>query len=125
MPVEFHVEGNPEPSRENLKNVSMGGLCFLSKTPLEAGTPIRLSFPHIHPGHPVHGVVTWSRPRDGRYEVGVDFKDAESEFMIRMVEQACCIEHYKREVLEKEGRRLDGKQAALEWIRKFAGDFPE
>lgn len=41
-----------------------------------------------------------------------------------MVEQLCHIEHYKAEVLAREGRQLDGEQAAREWIRKFAHGFP-
>ena len=41
-----------------------------------------------------------------------------------MVEQICHIEHYKSEVLAREGRHLDGEQAAREWIQKFAHGFP-
>ena len=42
-----------------------------------------------------------------------------------MVEQICHIEQYKQDVFEKDGRRLSGEQAALEWIEKYATDFPE
>ena len=42
-----------------------------------------------------------------------------------MVEQICYIEHYKREVLKNEGRILSGKDAALEWVKKNAADFPK
>jgi hypothetical protein len=41
------------------------------------------------------------------------------------VEQICHIEQYKADVLLSEGRRLNGEQAALEWIEKFARDFPQ
>jgi hypothetical protein len=41
-----------------------------------------------------------------------------------MAEQICRIEEYKKEIREKEGRLLDGTDAALEWIRKYAKDFP-
>ncbi len=44
--------------------------------------------------------------------------------MARMVEQICHIEQYKNEILKAEGRQLDSKQAALEWIQKFASEFP-
>ena len=40
-----------------------------------------------------------------------------------MTEQICHIEHYKQEVMKREGRRLDCSQAAMEWIDKYARDF--
>jgi hypothetical protein len=41
-----------------------------------------------------------------------------------MVEQICHIEAYRRNILQTEGRVLDGRSAALEWIDKYAADFP-
>jgi hypothetical protein len=43
---------------------------------------------------------------------------------VRLIEQICYIEHYRQEVLISEGRKLTSEQAALEWIEKFAQDFP-
>jgi len=43
---------------------------------------------------------------------------------VRMIEQICYIEHYRKEVLLNEGRRITSEQAALEWIEKYAQDFP-
>ena len=45
-------------------------------------------------------------------------------FRARMVEQVCHIEQYKHQVLKKEGRKLSGEEAALEWIQKYAPQFP-
>ena len=41
-----------------------------------------------------------------------------------MPEQICQIEHYKNEMLTIKGRKLTGKEAASEWIAKYAKDFP-
>jgi len=71
------------------------------------------------------GVVIWCRPgEDGCFEVGVRFTDAGTQFRMRMVEQICHIEQFKKEIQEKEGRTLTGEEAALEWIRRYAKDFP-
>jgi hypothetical protein len=43
---------------------------------------------------------------------------------MRMVEQVCHIEQYKKELFEDEGRALTGEQAAMEWIKRFAEGFP-
>lgn len=50
--------------------------------------------------------------------------EAESTFAARMVEQIQLIEHYRQEVLRAEGRELDGDSAALEWIARYAAQFP-
>ena len=41
-----------------------------------------------------------------------------------MIEQVCHIEHYRKEVMLREGRELSAQEAAREWISKYAGDFP-
>ena len=56
--------------------------------------------------------------------MGVAFTEPDDLFRVRMVEQLCHIEHYKAEVLAREGRRLNGEQAAREEVGKFAHQFP-
>jgi hypothetical protein len=41
-----------------------------------------------------------------------------------MVEQVCHIENYKKEVYQTEGRLLTAEEAAVEWIHKYASQFP-
>jgi hypothetical protein len=49
---------------------------------------------------------------------------AESEaFRARMVEQICHIERYHRQQLS-DGRFVSEEEAAIEWIAKYAGQFP-
>ena len=42
-----------------------------------------------------------------------------------MVEQACYIKQYQREILASEGRELSSDEAAMEWIGKYAASFPK
>ena len=79
----------------------------------------------MQPDFEVRGQVVWCRSESGVFEIGVAFLDPSDLFQVRMVEQICHIEQYKADVLASEGRRLNGEQAAQEWIEKFAGDFPE
>jgi phage tail tape-measure protein len=41
-----------------------------------------------------------------------------------MVEQLCYIEQYKQMVKTLEDRNISGEEAAMEWIEKYAGEFP-
>ena len=44
-------------------------------------------------------------------------------FKTRMLAQVLQIRKYK-EVLEKQGRKLSIDEAAIEWISRYAADFP-
>ena len=72
----------------------------------------------------VTGTIVWCRKTNRHFEVGVRFADENTEFAVRMIEQICHINHYQRQILEREGRQLSGEEAALEWVARFARDFP-
>lgn len=107
------------------QDVSTGGLSFLSSKPLQRGRRIHIVIPHVKPPFESSARVCWCHPamRQG-YLVGVQFHDKETAFRLRMVEQICHIEEYRRNVLESEGRDLDPAAAAEEWISRFAAGFP-
>ena len=69
------------------------------------------------------GTIVWCRLVNSHYDVGVQFADANTEFSVRMIEQICHIQRYRKEVLEQ-GRQLSEAEAALEWVTKYAKDFP-
>lgn len=123
--IEFRVERNAPEKCEALNDVSLGGLSFRSDCHLKAGTRIVIKIPLIDPPFEILTQVRWCRKREGGYyDVGVIFVDEKDAFRTRMVEQVCHIEHYKRDVLEKEGRRLTSAEAAVEWIARYAATFP-
>lgn len=110
---------------EYLRNISIGGLAFSSQRKMTLGAEIDIAIPIRNPEMHIGGIVVWCTDNeDGTFDVGVQFRDAETKFRMRMVEQVCHIEHFKKEVLETEGRDLTGEQAAMEWIHRFAKDFP-
>ena len=111
--------------KEYLKNISKGGLCFTSKDPLPKGATISIEIPIHKPVFKAAGIVMWCRKASKGYDIGIQFTQIDSKTSLRMVEQVCYIEHYKMEVLAKEGRRLSGEEAAIEWIHKFAQSFPK
>ena len=124
IPIDFQLQELVAEGTDLLKNVSHGGLAFDSKLNLDKGAIIRISIPLINPVFEALGRVTWCNSRENRFEVGVEFVEEDNIFLARMVEQICQIEHYKEEILQQEGRNLTSEEAALEWIAKFADDFP-
>jgi hypothetical protein len=69
--------------------------------------------------------VVWCSACEGGFELGVEFLAAEDAFRARMVEQVCYIEQYKKMVYQTEGRLLTAEEAAMEWIGKYASQFPD
>ena len=124
IPIDFQLEELVTEGTDYLKNVSQGGLAFNAKIALEPGATIRIKIPFVHPVFQAIGTVTWCHPQQHEFEIGIQFLDEGDTFRARMVEQICHIEQYKQEALDKEGRHLTGEQAALEWIEKYATEFP-
>ena len=122
IPIE--IDGVDVQNIESLHDVSFGGLSFISKNRIKPGSKINITIKFVKPSFVSLTVVKWCRKRGDHYDVGVSFCDPEDAYRARMIEQVCHIEHYKREALLKEGRKLTGEQAALEWIKKYAAKFP-
>ena len=124
IPIQFVLGDVVAHQREYLNDISQGGLSFRAHTPIEPGSSILIQIPISNPTFEATGVVVWCKKNSGQFDVGVKFTDMKTEFKVRMVEQVCHIEQYKKEVLEREGRELSGEDAALEWIKSHAADFP-
>ena len=68
--------------------------------------------------------VAWCKEGEQDYELGVEFLDPDDAFRMRMVEQVCYIQQYTNDVAKQEDRHLTREEAAVEWIAKYAGEFP-
>lgn len=124
IPLQFQLQEDTKGETEYLNNISYGGLSFNSKTPLRENSTLKINISVVKPKFEALGKVTWCQKENNSYIIGVMFLDQNDNFKARMVEQICHIEHYKREVFENEKRIISGEEAAVEWIKKYAGLFP-
>ncbi len=125
IPIEVRYAGRVLPAERQLNNIGLGGLSLRSDMYLERDSIIDIEIPVVKPVFRTRGKVIWCQQADDHYDVGVEFAEEKDSFRARLVEQVCYIEHYKKEVLEKEGRILNGREAAQEWVRKYAENFPK
>jgi hypothetical protein len=111
---------------QTITNVSLGGLAFVSPEPLEILDRVRVCIPILERDNTLIGNVVWCEKCDSgvEFEIGIEFEKSRDVFRLRMIEQVCQIEHYRKEVMLNEGRELSTQEAASEWISKYAGDFP-
>ncbi len=124
IPLEIIREGSDRPSMKILQNISLGGLSCQYDEYLDIGTQVKVRITAIKPVFEVSGKVAWCRKIDDQYEIGIEYQGEKDLFRLRMVEQISHIEHYRKEILESEGRQLTGEEAAQEWIDKYSSDFP-
>lgn len=124
IPVEIANSDSCRIGKQNSRNIGYGGLLLDSKTPLQVNQTVRLAIRLTKPPFEEPARVAWCRPSRKGYEIGVEFMDEDSAFRARMVEQVCYIESYRLHVKKTHGRELSSKQAAMEWIAKYASDFP-
>lgn len=123
FPISYSLGAQSQKQR-TMRDVSCGGLCFTSDTPIERGETVHISIPVEPPGFEAEGIVAWCKPEEDHFAIGVEFDGDSTSFSLRMVEQVCHIEHYRAEVLRCEGRELNREQAAEEWVEKYASSFP-
>jgi len=107
-----------------MKDVSHGGLCFVSDHETPTGQTVDITIPVGPKPFVVRGRVAWCRPTGNGFEIGVAIMTDADEFSVHMVEQVCRIEHYRAQQSAR-GRTLTSQQAALEWIERFAADFSQ
>lgn len=109
---------------QTLTNLSLGGLSFISTQRLKTGQKASVCIPVLKQDNCLAGTVVWCEKSKSGYEIGVEFEGSKDIFRLRMIEQICHIEHYRKEVKLVEGRELSSEEAATEWIKRYAGDFP-
>jgi PilZ domain len=125
MPIEIQGVSTSGYVQQRTRNVSFGGLAFSSDRAIEPESIIALRIPCLRPAFEVSTArVAWCQGEGGKYAVGVQFVDSEEAFRVRMVEQICHIESYRREIAERDGRHLTSEEAAKEWISRYASSFP-
>jgi PilZ domain len=125
IPIEVSAGDQLVHATRHIHNVSLGGLAFQSDGELEPGIIVEVRIPFVRPMFETKARVVWCSAREGGFELGVAFLDPEDAFRARMVEQVCHIENYKKVVYQAEGRLLTAEEAAMEWIGKYASQFPD
>ena len=125
-PVDVEIRLSRVSSRDSegvlMSDLGDGGLAVQSEVFYKKGSRLIVQIPHIHPPFEAVGVVCWNRSLNGPYLIGIRFMDDSSTRQMRIVEQVCQIELYRKRLLA-EGNSISFKDAAREWIDKYAEDF--
>lgn len=122
--IDYVIKSVQEAEDCEMNDVSQGGLSCTLHHPLKIHSRVQVHIPSVCPEYSGIGEVVWCQKTEDGYDIGIRFDDTHEAFKSRMVQQVCQIEQYKTIIFEKEGRLLDEDQAAAEWIKKYASEFP-
>ena len=125
MPVELVLRKQAAIPRQQLNNISLGGVACMSHCCFIDGSEVDLRIPLFGTQACYPGIVAWCRKELDHYLVGVAFIDEDTLFRARMVEQVCQIEHYRLQREQELGAQLPIEAAAREWIERHAADFSQ
>ena len=125
LPIDVSIDNEANPEKEFLNDISLGGLSFKSKVPIQENKIIEITMPLTYPVFQVIGRVRWCRKEGDYYVVGIKFVIPVNELTIEAVEEVCDIDEYKNEVYRKEGRILSSEDAAAEWLNAYIKEFKE
>lgn len=124
IPLHFCLADDAEHEDPHPRDISAGGISFSTEEWLEPGQNLNIRIEVNQQPFSIDGKVVWCHPQNDHYLVGVCFQSSEEAFAVRMVEQVCHIEHYREVVRRQEHRDLTTEEAAREWIKRHARDFP-
>ena len=125
IPVEVTLDFNDRyrTEEDEITNVSLGGMCFIADDRLDISDEIQVKFPALKRNKSLNGKVVWCNKSERGYEIGLEFDDPEEVESLKMIDQICHIENFRKETEQQEGRILSSEQAASEWISQYAGEF--
>ncbi len=125
LPVEVTLDNRQtdQIDKDQITNVSLGGLCFVANQDVAIGTRVKVKFPILNQICGLAGKVVWCHKSNLKFEVGLEFEDPNQVQRLKTVEQIHHIEQFRKEVLSTEGRKITSEQAAFEWTNKYAGEF--
>jgi len=125
IPIEItEIDTPSEVKRTKLQDVSLAGLSFICKESPNIGSLIHFRIPVVDPIFEVNGRVVWFKKIKEGYHVGVEFLSINDAFRGRMVEQVCYIEEYRKKMSDERGEEVSSEEAAVDWIKKYAAEFP-
>lgn len=124
IPIHVASESVQEYQHHQIKDVSEGGLCFSCANHFNMGDKVQITISICHPDFDAEGIVRWCKQNENDYLIGIVFLEKDVFFAMRMVEQVCHIENYRQEMFKQTGIEMSTEDAAMEWIKKYASEFP-
>jgi hypothetical protein len=125
VPIEVQTLGAQVRDCLPVHNSGPAELAFDFPRRINIGEVVMLRIPSVNEDAEICGKVIWLAKSTDSYVIGISFYSENEAFRMRMLEQICHIEVYRKAILANEGRELTSEEAAAEWIACYAANFPD
>ncbi len=130
LPLSFKIiEKNLKKDRKNIRsrtsNVSLGGLLFPSKHPVNPKSQIEIKMPFENKIFNIKAqVVRCMRNSDTKlYDIAVSFLRMQEAFKAKMIEQIYLIAGYRDLLSLQAGKEVSLEEASRRWIKRYSERF--
>jgi len=130
FPLRYRVTGKGETAsgretRSSTINISIGGLMFSAKKPVDKGKLINIRMPFQDKVFNVKAKVVHCESAGDKklYNVGVCFYRMNDAFKVKLIEQLYLIAEFRDLWSIQLGREVSLEEASKEWIRRYSRRF--
>ena len=123
--VDKGAHSSGKESRSNTLNISIGGLLFAAKRPVETGSIIIVKMPFENKVFNIRARVVRcdKNPETKLNNIGVRFYRTNDAFKVKLVEQIYLISEYRDLKSMQTGKEVSLEEASREWIKKYSERF--
>lgn len=123
--VDKGTSGSGKELRSNTINVSMGGLLFAAKRPVDTGSIIVVKMPFENKVFNIRAVVVRcdKSPETKLNNIGVRFYRTNDAFKVKLIEQIYLISEYRDLKSMQTGKEVSLEDASREWIKRYSERF--
>jgi len=123
--IDRGVHNGAKESRSKTLNISLGGLMFAAKRPVEAGSTIIVKMPFENKIFNVKARVVRcdKNPETSLNNIGVRFYRTNDAFKVKLVEQIYLISEYRDLKSIQTGKEISLEEASREWIKRYSERF--
>ena len=109
----------------NTLNISMGGLLFAAKRPVDTGSIIIIKMPFENKVFNIRARVVRceKNPETKLNNIGVRFYRTNDAFKVKLIEQIYLISEYRDLKSVQTGKEISLEEASREWIKRYSERF--
>ena len=130
LPLSYKViEKGLKKDQKNIRsqtiNISLGGLLFPAKYPVDPESKITIKMPFENRVFNVRAqVVRCIHNSETRfYDIAVSFLKTQEAFKAKMIEQIYLIAGYRDKLRAQSGKEVSLEEASRQWIKRYAARF--
>ena len=123
--IEKNLKKELESTRSQTVNVSLGGLLFPSKHPVDPESKIMIHMPFENKVFNVRAQVVRciQNSETQLYDIAVNFLRTQEAFKAKMIEQIYLIAGYRDMLSLQTGKEVSLEEASRKWVKRYSARF--